>query len=467
MALAAVAFTACTNPIVTSTEATSCIQPPLGPLQPTTDIFTISAVLGDTLLTTGGATIVIPSGAIVDASGGVVSAPVEVHFQTFSTPAELLASGIPMHYTAPAAILRENLESAGMFELRAFANGEAVQLAPESQVTVHLPSHNGEADFDSFYLNEQDGWEYTGNSPVSANGRLDAMEALTDSLQNRMGEREDLFALHVTGAVDVWVNTRKAKYGEALENEMKKKLRGRGVKYYRYSAGDEVWMNGKRYPATFIAWKNLDKVKLPSGKNWFAELKRISGNTYRLNLQNWQTGAKRSGKVRAEHTLQKVLGADAAVWFSEYEKWRSDLAAAEAQMEMTDAFVRDFTVSTFGVYNADRFTKVEQPYYVNATFSLEGDTAALADVQQVFYLDRDRRTMVQFTRWNWPQMALDTTMAGSFVAVLPGGELGVCAAAEFEKIAWPERLGYENVPVEFPLRKSPKVGSIEELAEIM
>lgn len=466
VALAAVALAACT-PSIPTQEVASCIQPPLGDLQSEKDIFTISAVLGDTLLTIGGATIIIPSGAIVEASGAVVSAPVEVHFQTFSSPAELLASGLPMHYTAPGAIVRENLESAGMFELRAFANGEPVSLAPEAAIQVRLTSPNGSADFDSFYLNETDGWEYIGNNPVSGNPALELLETTADSLSGRMEEREDLFALDVYGAVDVWVNAGKAKYGDALENEMKKKLRARGLKYYRYGTFDEVWMDGKRYPASFVAWKNLDQKKLPSGANWSATLTRISGDTYRMALYDWKTGAKRSCKVKAQHTLQTVLGSDASAWFSEYEQWKSDRAAAIQQLEVTEAFMRDFTVNAFGFFNADRFTKVDQPFYVDAAFTVDGDTTAVADIQQVYFLEQDKRTVTVFTRWNWPQMALDTATVGSFVAVLPGGELGILSAAEFEQLVWPQRQGFENVHVDIPLRKSPKVDSITELAEIM
>ena len=64
-------------------------------------------------------------------------------------------------------------------------------------------------------------------------------------------------------------------------------------------------------------------------------------------------------------------------------------------------------------------------------------------------------------------MCLDTLYPGTFVAVLPGGELATYSAEDFEAHPWPEGLGIEALPTTFPLRKSPKAGSIEELAEIM
>lgn len=468
MALAAAAFASCqtSEPVA---EKAPVVQPPLADVAPHTHVFTCNPVAGDTLLAEDGTTIVLPAQALVDAAGVPVNRTVEVHYTPVNDRASLLASGIPMSYSEPGAAVQEQFESAGMFELRAFVDGEPVFIAPDKALQVSAPSNNGETDFGRFFLNEDTGsWEYTGVSQVTDNPRRAQLAKEVAELDSLVDTREDLFALSLMGAVDVWMDSQQVGYQNKLERQMSTKLKKRGVKYYSYHNQRDVYFNGRKVLASYIAWKNLDERPLPKGDSWQAELNRLGKtNNYRLTLTNWNTGEKRIRQVRAQHRLKDLFAADATEWFKEYEEWTQRQVDLEAQIEASAEFMRSFQVRAFGIHNADRFTKTEFPTYVNATFSVDGDTALASRIQDVYFIERDRQALVKFNRWGWHQMCLDTLYPGTFVAVLPGGELATYSAEDFEAHPWPEGLGIEALPTTFPLRKSPKAGSIEELAEIM
>lgn len=468
MALIAAAFASCQTSEPVADKA-PVVQPPLADVAPQTHVFTCNPVAGDTLLAEDGTTIMLPGQVLVDAAGVPVNRTVEVHYTPVNDRVSLLVSGIPMSYAEPGAAVQEQFESAGMFELRAFVDGQPVFIAPDKALQVSAPSTKGESDFGRFFLNEDTGnWEYTGVSQVSDNPQRAVLAKQVAELDSLTDTREDLFALSLMGAVDLWMDSRQVGYQNKLERQMSTKLKKRGVKYYSYHNPSEVYFNGQKVLASYIAWKNLDERALPKGATWQAELKRLGKtNNYRLTLTNRKTGEKRIRQVRAQHKLKDLFAADAKEWFQEYEEWTQRQVDLEAQIAASAEFTRSFEVRAFGIHNADRFTKTEFPTYVNATFSVDGDTVLASYIQDVYFIERDRQTLVKFNRWGWHQMCLDTLYPGTFVAVLPGGEVATYTAEDFEAHPWPEGLGIEALPTTFPLRKSPKASSIEELVEIM
>ena len=322
MALVAAAFASCQTSEPVADKA-PVVQPPLADVAPQTHVFTCNPVAGDTLLAEDGTTIVLPGQVLVDEAGVPVNRTVEVHYTPVNDRVSLLVSGIPMSYAEPGAAVQEQFESAGMFELRAFVDGQPVFIAPDKALQVSAPSTKGESDFGRFFLNEDTGnWEYTGVSQVSDNPQRAVLAKQVAELDSLTDTREDLFALSLMGAVDLWMDSRQVGYQNKLERQMSTKLKKRGVKYYSYHNPSEVYFNGQKVLASYIAWKNLDERALPKGATWQAELKRLGKtNNYRLTLTNRKTGEKRIRQVRAQHKLKDLFAADAKEWFQEYEEW--------------------------------------------------------------------------------------------------------------------------------------------------
>lgn len=103
-----------------------------------------------------GLTIDVPANAFVDANGNEVTGEVTLQLKTFETPAEIIASGIPM--TFEDGDHTRDFESAGMFQIQGVANGEEIAIAEGKDLAVNYPSGSvGEYDFFYFEESESEG----------------------------------------------------------------------------------------------------------------------------------------------------------------------------------------------------------------------------------------------------------------------------------------------------------------------
>lgn len=103
-----------------------------------------------------GTSIDVPENAFVDQEGNVITEPVTLALSTYNNPAEVLASGIPMAYHDGENM--QDFESAGMFQIKGYAEGKEVMIQDGKELGVSYPSATA-GDYDFFYLeeNEADG----------------------------------------------------------------------------------------------------------------------------------------------------------------------------------------------------------------------------------------------------------------------------------------------------------------------
>ena len=95
-----------------------------------------------------GISVDIPKDAFVDKNGKPVTSPVKIALEKYESPAEIIASGIPMRYgEAP-------FESAGMFKIEGEANGEPIAIQKGKALQVNYPSATM-GDFDVYYFEEK------------------------------------------------------------------------------------------------------------------------------------------------------------------------------------------------------------------------------------------------------------------------------------------------------------------------
>lgn len=99
-----------------------------------------------------GSNIHVPAGAFIDKFGQPVKGKVEIKYREFHNAADIIASGIPMHYDSAGT--RHHFESGGMFEIRGNQNGEPVFLANGKNIDVNMVSYNKDKNFNHYYLDE-------------------------------------------------------------------------------------------------------------------------------------------------------------------------------------------------------------------------------------------------------------------------------------------------------------------------
>lgn len=111
-----------------------------------------------------GGRFLIRAGSLVDAQGMPVDGPVEIRLVECYTFSDMLAYGLSTHTSSAI------LETGGMFEITAYANGEALALSEGKQVSVAVPTVNFQEDMSLFYgeghneLGGADRWQGTGQA---------------------------------------------------------------------------------------------------------------------------------------------------------------------------------------------------------------------------------------------------------------------------------------------------------------
>ncbi len=105
-------------------------------------------------------TLYIPENAVVDKDGNPVKGAYELQYRELRDRADMAFSGLPMNYKNQKTA--EGLNSVGILEVRAFKNGEELQLAPGKVLSLDYEVNKRAKDLDLYHLDETaEKWETT------------------------------------------------------------------------------------------------------------------------------------------------------------------------------------------------------------------------------------------------------------------------------------------------------------------
>jgi hypothetical protein len=135
--------------------------PPITPPEPDLipyEYFPVNPAKGAVLTTKKGSQITIPPDAFAFADGTPCDEEVNVRFAEFHNALEIFLSGIPMQYDS--AGITYTFESAGMFDIMAYHEGNSLILADEKEIHVDLVS-NAPEPFNFYYFDTTNNrWSY-------------------------------------------------------------------------------------------------------------------------------------------------------------------------------------------------------------------------------------------------------------------------------------------------------------------
>lgn len=157
------------------------ISPPSSKLSIPYTSYKVKSEQGATIAHNSKSKIVIPKKAFINKQGQEIIGDVEIKYREFHNQADIIASGIPMAYDS--AGIKSHLESAGMFDIRGFQNGEPVYINPKKTITVEFASKH---DADRYNIYELDtiakNWKY-----ISRDNSLKGQKRL----EGEKGKKED------------------------------------------------------------------------------------------------------------------------------------------------------------------------------------------------------------------------------------------------------------------------------------
>ncbi|CAA6824030.1 MAG: Unknown protein [uncultured Aureispira sp.] len=124
-------------------------------------------------------TLYIPTNAVVDKHGNPVKGAYELQYRELRDRADMAFSGLPMNYKNQETA--EGLNSVGILEVRAFQNGEALQIAPGKALSLDYEVNKRAKNLDLYHLDEQ-AETWTETSEVIDLPKKDAYTEAFDSL---------------------------------------------------------------------------------------------------------------------------------------------------------------------------------------------------------------------------------------------------------------------------------------------
>lgn len=125
--------------------------------------YTITSGEAKTITVQGGTTIEIPACLFLTADGKEVNGKVEIKYREMKDPVDFAVSGIPMTYDSAGQ--KFVFESAGMFEIQGWKDGEQVLVNPACPITIKQKTVAKHANFNNYYLDTvARNWQFLGNA---------------------------------------------------------------------------------------------------------------------------------------------------------------------------------------------------------------------------------------------------------------------------------------------------------------
>lgn len=111
----------------------------------------------------------IPSSAFIDKNGKIVTKDITIAYRSMRTPEDILSSGIPMDFDSAGQ--NYLFKSNGMFEIRAFAGNEELQIKNGSSLKLNFPANTDSTKYNLYRINDQSGQWTTTNFSLQQNQR--------------------------------------------------------------------------------------------------------------------------------------------------------------------------------------------------------------------------------------------------------------------------------------------------------
>jgi hypothetical protein len=483
VALFAIAlFSAGCSEVSTVAEEAPYIKPPFPNLDLPFTIFRAQADRDNKFDLPNGGHLKVPANAFVDANGQPITGEVELRYREMHNETDVFLTGIPMEFDSSG---RQQLETAGMFELRGAQNGQDIFVREGAKMEVRLASFTPENNFNAYFLDEKArNWKSLGHNSAEVN--VEKQKLLS---QNQFGlpRAGDRFVLDYTAVLDVeydeYLN------GKSLKHDaVKAKIQSYGLKWLNVQTWYRFFETGADMDGDVSAmvWKRLDdkpfpawikQGKVPKGvrqgdekhlnemfdpNNNHADVKFVKDNEFSFTI--YRCNPKKPGhpldsfKIRAQAVLMlhDLFRFTPEYWRTnekeayakikvEYERIRAEQEALmerirlerEAEMartsKMADAF-RTLEIGGFGIYNYDRLLKQDN-ITAQLVFQYEDQWAEQGQmVREVYLLPSDSRSVIKLYKNEWAHAPFPVGTKARLVAVLPNSHIAVFSEKQFAAI---------------------------------
>ncbi len=447
------------------------IDPPFDELDPAFKTFTVQNDKADTLTLNSGTRIFVPPQAFTDSTDSIVTGEVDINYREFHDALDIFLAGIPMGIDVMGET--KHLETAGMFEIRAKQGTKNLKLADGKNIGVELASKTAGPQYNFFGLDEEDGkWKFMGYPESRVNPEYQQMKQEIDELKNTDDfiSRPGYFIFDYRGAVDIYKYELKGKVND--QNAFKQRVKRYGIDWLSVDNRHMIYFKGNRYHASFMLWKNISGKPLPQWlrKNgyFYTQTQRITGNIYHVTIKSGEN--RFDGRIEAIMPLRALLSFTPEYWKNHFEEVMQQVKEEQQRLRNEAKLFRVFDINSLGIKNFDCLFKAKNPVNVEAEFKVEETNGnEIYELQQVFCLPGNNKTLIKLNRHNWHSVMLapaDTNFR--FITVLPNNRLGIYPLEKYRAMNFDSLRKVQNPRVVFTLEpmKEP-VESRAQLEELL
>ena len=363
---------------------------------------------GTTLRLPTGTEIRIEPGSLVDANGKIVQGEVELRVREFHSTNDILRSGIPLNTQRNGS---DRLQSAGMIEMRAFANDQVLEVADGKTIGVYFAGYRNSSGYDLWYMEGDDNWKVRGNYRSDSNRyKIEAIRTLSDSLKKpRSPQEEEDRTFELVG------NITEIPYLKPYA----------GMKW-RLDDSEKIEVLGIQGR---VHWEN---VRINKVKN--------RQQVYALTFTQFDRGegSPESGIQKTILASPMTTRGDMKKRMAIYEKEVAEVERRERARQEALALakreadlVQSFRADRMGIWNVDRFQKMEDCVPVYVRFDFEKSIKSGDRPIRLFALYDGDNSVMEYAPSDWKAVYLQKGKSMRLIALLPNDQL---ALVDNEKI---------------------------------
>lgn len=454
-------------------EVVALVQAPIPEWDPAFETIEVDAMQGGIFVVphTSGSKIIVPKNVFVDEKRNPVVGKIEIKYREFHDAIDIYLAGIPMDYDAAGRLKR--LETAGMFDIRAYSDGKEVFLDSGKVMKVIMGSDTPGNNYRNFKLDEKvtRNWHYVGESEAKGNReKKKLLEAVGRKVKaTKIPLAPGHFAFNYLAVLDVYLkDDEKLILKNKKDQGVELKIKQYGVEWQNFYNYESITFNGNVYLASLMIWKKITDKEFPSwGNQAETKLTLKENNIYELEFSA-KGKPKYKYEIQAVMPLKSLLHFPPEYWKKEYDKAFAEAMKSESEKlrSMADVY-RTFEFNQMGIYNYDKLMKDSLNVQIMADVKFDREVGNIKDIV-ICYVGGDGKSLIKFPYELWTNMTLVPDNNAQLFALLPENHIALFSSDKYRKIDFKgiRKTGEKpRVTLEFTTVK--KITSDEEMKEIV
>ena len=372
------------------------IRPPQASINIPFDDYSFDVDQGITIQRQNGTLIRVPANAFVDSSGKKVSGKVLVKVREFHAADDIFRSGIPMSVDSSRNAF---LESAGMIEIRAFANGSALELAQGTEADISLAGFRNSKGYRLYHLENDKNWKVTDTfSTVKNDLKLRGLDSL--QLVLKQAEKKDII-------FDMVTNMDEAPYLKAFEG-LKWKISKRDVDDNLLEAMRVQWDEVSVKPI-FLSNKKYKLI--------FKKQMAMMGDSTPDLIKTFQVNAipiKNGAEI--SNNEMKYL-------YQNYDSVKVLIDAETERFKKQADLLNSFKIQKLGIWNCDKLMNMNDLVYKEVSFNFKENIDPKINNISLYVIHLDNNSVIEYRQNYWNKVGFVKNTKMQLKLVMPGGKL--------------------------------------------